>query len=162
MTAMLRTEKEIKYRGEMERLLKEAEIGRLGTCTDGEPYVVPLLFAYHDGKIVFHCAKRGKKLDNIAKNPRVCFEVDTGEVVPAEKPCAFSVQYRSVIAYGAARVCTDLAKVIEVLRLIVDKYAAKDLGSQITEETVLRYENLTVVEITIDEMTGKKSPIQGS
>jgi hypothetical protein len=159
---MMRPEKEIKDRDEMELLLKTAKIGRLGTCVDGEPYVVPLSFAYHDDRIVFHCARKGKKLDNIARNPRVCFEVDTGEVVPAEEPCAFSVRYKSVIAYGAARVYTDSAKVVEALRLIVDKYAAKDLGSQITEETVLRYKNLAVVEITIDEMTGKKSPIQGS
>jgi len=89
---MHRAEKEIKHREEIESLLKEAEIGRLGTCVDGEPYVVPLSFAYHDGKIVFHCAKRGKKLDNIAKNPQVCFEVDMGEVIPDEKPCRFSVR----------------------------------------------------------------------
>lgn len=155
---MMRPEKEIKDRDEMERLLREAKIGRLGTCVDGEPYVVPLSFSYHDSRIVFHCARKGKKLDNIARNPRVCFEVDTGEVISAEKPCAFSVRYRSVIAYGTARIYTDSAKVVEALRLIVDKYAAKDLSNQITEEDVLRYENLAVVEITIDEMTGKKSP----
>lgn len=158
MTVMQRPEKEIKERGEVESILKKAEVGRLGTCVDGEPYVVPLSFAYHDGKVVFHCAKRGKKLDNIAKNPRVCFEVDTGEVIPAEEPCAFSVRYRSVIAYGTARVYTDSAKVVEALRLIVDKYAAKGISTQLTEETVLRYRNLAVVEITIDKMTGKRSP----
>ena len=155
---MHRAEKEIKHREEIESLLKEAEIGRLGTCVDGEPYVVPLSFAYHDGKIVFHCAKRGKKLDNIAKNPQVCFEVDTGEVIPDEKPCRFSVRYKSVIAYGTARVYNDPDKMIEVLRLIVDKYAKKGMSSQLTKEDVLRYENLAVVEITVDEMTGKKSP----
>ena len=155
---MQRQEKEIRDRGEIESILEEAEIGRLGTCSGGEPYIVPLSFAYRDGRIVFHCARRGKKLDNIAKNPRVCFEVDEGEAIPAEKPCNFSYRYRSVIAYGEARVSTDPKKMVEALMLLVDKYASRVMSNQITEETVLKYENLAVVEITIDEMTGKKSP----
>jgi len=155
---MHRAEKEIKDREEIESLLKEAEIGRLGTCVNDEPYVIPLSFAYYDGKIVFHCAKQGKKLENIAKNPRVCFEVDKGEVIPAEKPCGFSVRYRSVIAYGTARIHNDPNKIVEALRLIVDKYAPKGMSNQITEETILDYKNLAVVEITIEEITGKKSP----
>lgn len=155
---MQRPEKEIRDRGEMERILREAEIGRLGTCADGEPYVVPLSFAYDDGRIVFHCARRGKKLENIAGNPRVCFEVDSGEVIQADEPCSFSFRYRSVIAIGEARVYTDPQKIVEALRLLVDKYAPGGLSGQLTVEGVSRHENLTVVEITIDEMTGKKSP----
>lgn len=155
---MQRSEKEIRDRGEIESILEEARIGRLGTCADGEPYIVPLSFAYHDGKIVFHCAKRGKKLDNIAKNPRVCFEVDAGELIQAEKPCAFSFRYSSVIAHGTAKIYTDPDKMVEVLRLLTDKYAPKGMGNQITEETVARYKNLAVVEIMIDKMTGRKSP----
>ena len=81
MNVMHRPEKEIRDRGEIEAVLREAEVGRLGTCSGGEPYVVPLQFAYHDGRVVFHCARRGKKLENIARNPRVCFEVDSGEVI---------------------------------------------------------------------------------
>lgn len=154
---MHRPEKEIKDLGEIESILKEAEIGRLGTCAGGEPYVVPLSFAYHDGRIVFHCARRGKKLENIAGNPRVCFEVDSGEVIPADEPCGLSCRYGSVIAYGEARVYTDPRKMVEVLRLLVDKYGPGGLSDQITVEVVSRYENLAVVEIEIDEMTGKRS-----
>jgi nitroimidazol reductase NimA-like FMN-containing flavoprotein (pyridoxamine 5'-phosphate oxidase superfamily) len=154
---MQRSEKEIKEREEIEHILEEAEIGRLGTCSKGEPYVVPLSFAYRDGKIMFHCARRGKKLDNIAKNPRVCFEVDTGEVIPAEKPCDFSYSYRSVIAYGEARVYTNSKKMVEALKLLVDKYAPSGMSGQLTEGTVSKYDNLAVVEITVNEMTGKKS-----
>lgn len=155
---MQRPEKEIRDRKEIESILEEARIGRLGTCADGEPYVIPLSFVYHDGKIVFHCAKRGKKLDNIAITPRVCFEVDAGDLIQGEKPCDFSFRYRSVIAQGTARVYTDPGKMVEVLRLLTDKYAPKGMSNQVTEEMVARYKNLAVVEIVIDEMTGRKSP----
>jgi len=154
---MNRHEKEIRDVEEMEAILREAEIGRLGTSVEGTPYIVPLSFAYHDGRIVFHCAGKGKKLDGIAENPRVCFEVDGGEVLPAENPCDFTYRYRSVIAHGEAKAHRHPGKLVEVLRLLVDKYAP-GMSSQVTEESVSRYDDLAVVEITVDEMTGKKSP----
>ena len=90
MTSLRRPDKEMKDRAEVEKALREAEVGRLGTSVDGQPYVVPLSFAYHDGKIVFHGAKIGKKMENIARNPEVCFEVDTSEIIPADDPCRFT------------------------------------------------------------------------
>jgi hypothetical protein len=61
---------------EMEKLLKKAEVGHVALCDGSMPYAVPLNFLYYGGKIAFHCAWKGKKLDIIAKNPNCCFEVD--------------------------------------------------------------------------------------
>ena len=148
MSTMRRPEKAIRDRREMERILGEAEVGRLGTCADGEPYVVPLSFAYHDGKIFFHCAKQGKKLDHIARNPRVCFEVDSGEVIRKEKPCNFSVRYESVIAYGDARICAEPTEMLRVLRLLTDKYAPGGMSGQLTLEDLSKYRNLSLIHIS--------------
>ena len=157
MTGLRRAEKEIKDPREVEAVLREAEVGRLGTCADGRPYVVPLSFAYGDGRILFHGAAEGKKMREIARNPRVCFEVDVAELLPSEDPCNFNFRYRSVIADGTARVIEDVDGRIDGLKLIVEKYAP-GMGDRITEETVDRLKNLAVVEIEIDEMVGKKSP----
>ena len=43
----------IESRDEMEKLLREEEIGYLGLSLDGKPYVVPLNYHYSDGKIYF-------------------------------------------------------------------------------------------------------------
>ena len=157
MTGLRRPEKEIKDKAEVERALREAEVGRLGTSADGQPYVVPISFAYHDGKIVIHGAKIGKKMENIAMNPRVCFEVDTSEIIPSDNPCGFTYKYRSVIADGTARVIEDNAEKAASLRLLVEKYAPGK-GSQMTEDRVAAFDNLAVVEITVEEIVGKKSP----
>ena len=37
---------------------------------DGQPYAVPLSYVYHEGKIYFHCAKAGHKLDLLDQNPK--------------------------------------------------------------------------------------------
>ncbi len=157
MTGLRRPEKEIKDKAEVERILTEAEVGRLGTSADGRPYVVPLSFAYHDGKIVIHGAKIGKKMENLARNPKVCFEVDTSEIIQSDNPCGFTYKYRSVIAEGTARVIEDTAEKAASLRLLVEKYAPGK-ASQMTEDRVAAFDNLAVVEITVEEMVGKKSP----
>jgi len=154
---MIRAEKEMRDRKEMEQLLREANIGRLGMSIGDSPYIIPINFVYIDGKIFFHCGKRGKKIDIITRNPQVCFEVDEGEIVPKEKPCDYTVKYRSVIATGRARIHTKPGDMLEPLKLIVDKYA-KGYGAELTKETVSSYSNLVVVEITINEVTGKRSP----
>ena len=61
----------------IEDILRTATIGRMATVgRDGYPYITPVNFVYHGGDIYFHCAPEGEKLDNIARDSRVCFEVD--------------------------------------------------------------------------------------
>jgi hypothetical protein len=157
MTGLRRAEKEITDKAEVEAVLGKAEVGRLGTCVDGRPYIVPLNFAYQGGKIYFHGAGEGKKLRDIAENPQVCFEVDTAEKMPAEGPCDYSYRYRSVIATGRARMLHDIDERADALRVIVEKYA-EGKGEEITLERMERFATLAVVEIEIEEMTGKQSP----
>ncbi len=157
MAGLRRPEKEIKDKAEVERVLGEAEVGRLGTSADGRPYVVPLSFAYHGGKIIIHGAKIGKKMENITMNPRVCFEVDTSEIIPADDPCGFTYKYRSIIADGTARIVEDPFEKAASLKLLVEKYAPGK-ETQMTEDRVAAFDNLAVVEITVEEMVGKKSP----
>ncbi len=58
-------------------LFNTCHTGRLGTVgADGRPMVKPLNFAYREGRIYFHCARDGEKLDDIKRDNRVCFEVD--------------------------------------------------------------------------------------
>ncbi|UCD44195.1 MAG: pyridoxamine 5'-phosphate oxidase family protein [Candidatus Bathyarchaeota archaeon] len=158
MTGLRRADKEITDRGEVEQVLREAQVGRLGTSVEGRPYVVPLSFVYHEGAIIFHGAGEGKKMAEIARNPRVCFEVDAAELIPSDNPCNFNFRYRSVIANGMAKILEDDPEErLRCLRLLVEKYAP-GMGSAMTAERMASFEGLAVVEIAVDEMTGKRSP----
>ncbi len=141
----------------MERILREAKFGRLGTCAYNQPYVVPVCFVYHDGKVYLHCANEGRKLENISKNPHVCFEVDSGEIVEGPEACKFSTIYESVIAFGEARIQDKPEEMFQALKLLMDKYASKEVASTLTMDRVVKLRNLSTVEITIKEMTGKKN-----
>ncbi|MCL5677625.1 MAG: pyridoxamine 5'-phosphate oxidase family protein [Firmicutes bacterium] len=136
------------------KLLAAASVGRIGTVTpDGTPYVVPMHFVYTEGKVYLHSFPRGSKLENLAANPRVCFEVDEYlGVVPKDKACDYTTSYRSVVAFGRARVLDDPRRALDVLRLITAKYGP---GAPPPSEQDLK--GVVAIEITIDELTGKQS-----
>ncbi len=60
---------------DVEKVLEEERIGRIGCSLDGEAYVVPMTYAYEGGAIYCHSLD-GKKIEIMRANPRVCFEVD--------------------------------------------------------------------------------------
>jgi len=143
-------------RKEMESLLQEALVGCLATVgPDGSPYITPLHFVYHQGKIYFHCAFEGRKMDNIRANPRVCFEVhELIKIVQSQRACDFSTRYRSVLVFGRARSLPDGDEKIAVLTALGEKYAG---GQAVEPPTPKRAKGTEVIEITIEEMTGKRN-----
>lgn len=79
-------------------ILNKGSYGVLSTIgNDGYPYGIPLSYSYKDGRIFFHCAKDGMKVDNFLFNNKVSFCV-VGEVVAL--PNKFSTKYESVIIFG--------------------------------------------------------------
>ena len=154
---MRRSDKEIKDRAVLEEILREQEVGRLATCVAGVPYLVPLNFVYSAGHIVFHGARDGLKMRNIAANPTVCFEVDTYEKVEAESPCDYTYRYMSVVARGKASLVEDPARRLALFRRLVDKYALGK-GRMVTEETMAKNTNIAIVDVEVEDLTGKRSP----
>jgi nitroimidazol reductase NimA-like FMN-containing flavoprotein (pyridoxamine 5'-phosphate oxidase superfamily) len=131
--------------------------GRLATCNKaGQPYITPLNYLYRDGNIYFHCKTTGRKLDNIAENDRVCFEVSTVEkiTISHDRPCGCSTRYSSVLAFGAARVVADNAEKTTLLNQLVERYAGGKLFAPVEEKHLA---GCAVVEICIDEIKGKRN-----
>ena len=56
-------------------LLKRARVARLGYIRDGQPYIVPMLFAY-DVDYLYSFSTEGQKITAMRANPQVCVEVD--------------------------------------------------------------------------------------
>ena len=100
---MRRKEREITSIDAIEKTIKSANVCRIGLVDGDEPYVVPVCFGYERGGLYFHGALEGRKTGLIKKSKKVCFEIDTDvEVVASEKPCSWTVKFRSVIGTGRA------------------------------------------------------------
>ena len=144
-------------REEIQDFLNRAVTGRLGTCADGQPYVVPLSFVYLRGSIYYHWfSDRGRKTQNIQKNSRVCFEAD--------ESTRDHVNYRSVIADGTIGRVTNTDEKTKVMRALAQKfpeYATCAEHDQQINEIVRRgfeamVEAVEVYRIDIQHLSGKK------
>jgi nitroimidazol reductase NimA-like FMN-containing flavoprotein (pyridoxamine 5'-phosphate oxidase superfamily) len=56
-------------------LLKRARVARLGYVHEGQPYILPMLFAYSVDDL-YSFSTEGQKIAWMRANPRVCVEVD--------------------------------------------------------------------------------------
>jgi len=129
--------------------------GRLATCNhDGQPYITPLNYVFREGRLYFHCKLTGRKLDNIAENNRVCFEVSkaTRTIVSEDRPCACATRYSSVLVFGRARVVADIAEKTTMLNLLVRHLAAGRPFQPVSEQQA---QACAVVEICLEEISGK-------
>ena len=119
---------------------------------DGYPYAVPLSYVYADGKIYFHCAKTGHKLDAIRGNEKVSFCVIDQDDVVQER---FTTYFRSVIAFGRAAVVEEEAEMRAVLRKLAEKYSP-DMPKEAAEHEIsAEFPAVCIVGIAIEHMTGK-------
>ena len=156
-TPMRRAHQLVSDEAELARWLTEAPVGRLATIDGaGYPVIIPLNFVYADGRVFFHSATEGAKLDDLRRHPQVGFEIDRlfTIVPPAERGCQTHAFYQSIVIRGRARVLDRVAERearVHALQLLVQKYApaVADRPMDTTDQTA-------VVEIVVDEMTGKE------
>lgn len=139
-------------REECERILREGKTAVLALAgDDGYPYAVPVNYVYDSGKIYFHCARNGHKLDALRRCERVsACVVDRDDVAPER----LATDYMSVIVFGRARI---LGSGEEIYRA-VEKLGLKYNPDHTVVEREIRRERdaLCCVEITIDHITGKQ------
>lgn len=119
---------------------------------DGYPYAVPVSYVYGDGKIYFHSALHGHKVDAIERCDKVSFcVVERDDVKPGE----FTTYYRSVILFGRARIVTDETEKLAGLHLLAAKYSPGEAG---TDAEISRgFNHLHLIEVAIEHLTGKES-----
>ena len=85
---------------EIEELLAQQIIGRIGCHANGITYIVPISYTY-DGEYIYGRSFDGLKIEMMRKNPQVCFQVDS---------MANMANWKSVIAWGTFKELTEPAE----------------------------------------------------
>ena len=141
---------------QMDELLERVQTGSFVTInSNGTPYITPMHFVYYENKIFMHGLPKGKKLDNIAHDPRIGFsvyEMDKLFLDPDENPCDTNTQYKSVIISGTAKIIDDINKKENILKKIVKKYTPHLESNELPLNMI---KGTVVIQIDITEMTGK-------
>ena len=136
---------------ECDQVLKEAPRGVLAVHgEDGYPYAFPMDFVYLDGKLYFHCAKEGHKLDALAADDRVSFCVmDEGFRRDGE----WALNIKSVVIFGRIAKIDDPDRARHVVRQLGLKYYPTAEG--VEHEIEKDFHRVRMLELTVDHMTGK-------
>lgn len=135
------------------KILKEEPRGVLAVQgDDGYPYALPMDHFYDEesGKLYFHGAKTGHKIDAIRRCDKVSYCVfDEGY----RKDGEWSLNIQSVIVFGRMHIVENSAKVEDICRKIGLKYNPD--SKDVEEEIIRSMKNVMCFEIAIEHMTGK-------
>ena len=113
-------------------ILENGTSGVLALSGDGGyPYAVPMSYVYNDGKIYFHCAKAGHKIDAIRSCDKASF-------------C------------GRIRVIEDDAEKRSAIECLAAKYTPDDEKGRM-EEIDKEYRALCMLEFVVEHLTGKEA-----
>ena len=136
---------------ERDRVLTKAPRGVLAVHgEDGYPYAFPMDFLYLDGKLYFHCAKVGHKIDALAADDRVSFCV-MDEGYRREGEWAFNI--RSVVIFGRMAKVEDPDRARQIARQLGLKYYPTAQAEEAELEKAM--DRVQILELTIDHITGK-------
>ena len=119
---------------------------------NGYPYGVPLNYVYDEGKLYFHSAKVGEKIDGIIKNPKVSFTVVDEDTIVSEE---YTSYYRSAIAFGKARI-VEGDEWFEGFNALVEKYSG-DQPKESKDQKIRDCNQSHIIAIDVEHLTGKQA-----
>jgi uncharacterized protein len=141
--------------------LREARVGHIASVRDGQPFLNPSTFWFDEEnhQIIFHSNVAGRIRSNIENNSRVCFEAsELGKMLPANVALEFSLQFRSVIVFGNARLIADAEEARRVMYGLIHKYfPAMSPGKEFREITEKELKRTSVYAIQIEAWSGKEN-----
>jgi len=104
------------------KILDEAYVCHAGFAIDGQPFVIPTLFARVGDAIYFHGSAASRMLRNVGEGISVCVTVTlTDGFVLARSVFNHSMNYRSVVALGKATIGNAPEEKLEALRAFTEK-----------------------------------------
>ena len=164
---MRKREKEVKDPEAIAAVLDGAQWGTLGLVTPGgHALLVPISFVQYQGRIYFHSAPVGDKLEAIKANPEVSFlvvdplaKIPSFVLDPADANAGF-LFFKSVILHGRIGLVTDLTRKAEILEAFLKKYQPEGRHEPITAgsptyKAVVK--GVAVLEMTVERRSGKFS-----
>jgi uncharacterized protein len=141
--------------------LREARVAHIASARDGQPFLTPSTFWFDEQnhQIIFHSNIAGRIRSNIENNPKVCLEVsELGKMLPSNVALEFSLQFRSVVVFGTARLLSEPQEARNVLYGLIQKYFPRMApGQEFREITDKELRATSVYAIRIEAWSGKEN-----
>ena len=137
------------------RLLDAAVLCHVAYVVDGLPYCTPTLFWREGTTLYWHGSSASRMLRNLSDGQPACLTVTHFDSLVLAR-CGFnhSADYRSVMAFGEARLITDAAEKRRALVMMVDRFFP-DRTAGLRASTDQEIKATSVVAMEIERASAK-------
>lgn len=102
-------------------ILDAGMLAHVGFASDGQPFVIPMLYARDGDALLLHGSIASRLMNRLGEGVPACVEVTHVDgLVLARSHFDHSMNYRSVVAFGRARLVEDAAAKADAMARFVD------------------------------------------
>jgi uncharacterized protein len=152
--------KRIPKRGNFERetiykILDEAFICHVGFTVENQPFVIPTSFARIGDSLMIHGSAASRMMRNLSEEIDVCVTVTLIDgLVLARSAFHHSMNYRSVVVFGKAKIIEDESEKYEALKAFTE-HIVPNRWSEIRPPTKNELKGTTVLSLPLTEASAK-------
>ncbi len=141
--------------GTVNAVLDAGVMAHVGYIIDGQPYVTPTAYWREGRKLYWHGAAASRMLNTVGEGQPVCVTVSSLDgFIVGRSGFVHSLNYRSVMAFGRARLITGPAEKRAAMHDFIDRlYAGRSVKLRPITETELS--QISLVEMEIEEASAK-------
>jgi len=137
------------------QILDTAFVCHVGFSVDGQPYVIPTNYGRTGDTLYLHGSAASRMLKTLSKGVPVCVTVTHVDgLVLARSAFHHSVNYRSVVIFGTARLVEDPAEKMEALRIFTE-HVMKGRWDDVRQPTGQEMKATTVLALPLEEVSAK-------
>jgi len=139
----------------IDRILDEGFICHVGFVVDGQPFVIPTGYARVDDRLIIHGSQASRMLRALGQGIDVCVTVTLIDgLVLARSAFHHSMNYRSVMVFGRARVIDDRAEKLQAL-FALSEHMITGRWKDVREPSEEELQQTTVLSLPIEEGSAK-------
>jgi uncharacterized protein len=136
-------------------ILDTAFVCHVGFSVDGQPYVIPTNYGRSGDTLYLHGSAASRMLKTLGAGVPVCVTVTHVDgLVLARSAFHHSVNYRSVVILGTARLVEEPAEKMEALRIFTD-HVMKGRWDDVRQPTEQELKATTVLALLLEEVSAK-------
>ena len=135
--------------------MDEGFIAHVGFAANGQTFVIPTGYARCSDKLLIHGSSISRMIQILANEIEVCVTVTLVDgLVLARSAFHHSMNYRSVVAFGAAKIITDENEKMEALRLFTE-HIIPNRWSEVRSPTANELKATTILALPLGEASAK-------
>jgi nitroimidazol reductase NimA-like FMN-containing flavoprotein (pyridoxamine 5'-phosphate oxidase superfamily) len=139
----------------VEAVLDAGLVAHVGFVQDGQPFVIPMLYARQSDRLFLHGAKKSRIVKLLGSGAPVCVNVTLLDgLVVARSAFNSSMNYRSVVVFGTGQVIHDESLCLEALRAL-SEHAFPGRWQELRVPSDAEIAQTGVISLTIESASAK-------